>query len=163
MPTGYSTINIEARVSSTFFLKTSSSKALGPWLYTAFISAVNEVGVDNSTKWHLENLNCEKKKRNFRHQEMKSMWSLPVKQSLVSIENWPIPAGTAAVAIWSNTDEGVWWRDEEKMRILRTQALCHTAPEPDRGGVALSDSAAHLKALQTNIQISPLRKEKTNG
>lgn len=51
---------MEARVPSTFFLKGSSSKVLDPWLYAAFISAVNEVGVDNSTEWHSEDLNCEK-------------------------------------------------------------------------------------------------------
>lgn len=162
MATGYSTINIEARVSSTFFRKTSPTKALGPWLYTAFISAVNEVGVDNSTKWHLEKLNC-KNKTILDLKKRKACYPYQLKQCLRSNENWPIPAGNAVVAIWSNTGEVVWWKDEEKTRVLRTQALCHTAPEPDRGGVALSDSVAHLKALQTSIHVPSLRKEKANG
>lgn len=67
------------------------------------------------------------------------------------------------VAIWSNTDEVVLWSDEENQRVLRTPALYRTAAEPDREGGALSDSAGHLKALQTSIHTPPLRKEKTDG
>lgn len=54
---------MEARVPSTFFLKVSSSKVFGPWLYADFISAVNEMGVDGPVEWHSEDLNCKKKKR----------------------------------------------------------------------------------------------------
>lgn len=55
-------MDMEARVPSKFFLKVSSSKALGPWLYADFISAVNEMGVDNPFEWHSEDLNCKKKR-----------------------------------------------------------------------------------------------------
>lgn len=58
--TGYSAIGMEDRDPSTFSLKAPSSNVLGPWLYAAFISAVNEVGIDNSTEGLSEDLNCEK-------------------------------------------------------------------------------------------------------
>lgn len=51
---------MEDRDPSTFSLKAPSSNVLGPWLYAAFISAVNEVGIDNSTEGLSEDLNCEK-------------------------------------------------------------------------------------------------------
>lgn len=49
--------------------------------------------------------------------------------------------------------------DEEEQRVLKKQALCHTAAEPNRVGAVLSDSAAHPKELQTNTQ-RPLLKER---
>lgn len=51
---------MEDRDPSTFSLKAPSINALGPRLYAAFISAVNEVGVDSSTEGLSEDLNCEK-------------------------------------------------------------------------------------------------------
>lgn len=53
--------------------------------------------------------------------------------------------------------------NEQEQRARKTRALCHTAAEPDREGAGLSDSAAHLRGLQTSIQIRPLRKEKADG
>lgn len=58
---------MEARVSPTLFLKASSRKALGPWLYAAFISAVNEVGVDDAFEWLSGDLNLGGGKRENSH------------------------------------------------------------------------------------------------
>lgn len=60
-------------------------------------------------------------------------------------------------SIWNNTDEGVRWRDEEKQTVQRTEALYHTATEPDIGGEALSDSGAHLRVLHTSTHTLSLR------
>lgn len=61
--TGNSAIVMDAWVSSTLFPKVSSRKALGPWLYAAFISAVYELGVGRAFEMHSEDLNCKKKKK----------------------------------------------------------------------------------------------------
>lgn len=52
--------------------------------------------------------------------------------------------------------------DEEEQRVLKKQALCHTAAEPNRVGAVLSDSAAHPKELQTNTQRPLLKERKKN-